>query len=187
MTTMDSRAKQGVAVAVVAAGLASVTPAGAALDAYLKIDGIKGESADAQHKGEIDVLSWSWGGVVNASGRTVVNSLVVTKLMDASSPKLTAAAAGGSAIKSQEVILTARRDLKDPVELFKLDLKDARVVSVKVSGSHGESKPTEEITFAFTSATYTYHPIKIDGTLDTAVTVPMNGSAGWDLAGLKGS
>ena len=35
-------------------------------DMFLKIDGtkqgpIKGESVDARHAGEIDVISWSWG------------------------------------------------------------------------------------------------------------------------------
>ncbi|HEY7575111.1 MAG TPA: type VI secretion system tube protein Hcp, partial [Thermoanaerobaculia bacterium] len=30
-------------------------------DYFLKIDGIEGESQDGKHKGEIDVLSWSWG------------------------------------------------------------------------------------------------------------------------------
>jgi type VI secretion system secreted protein Hcp len=33
----------------------------AAVDYFLKIDGIEGESLDEKHKGEIDVLSWSWG------------------------------------------------------------------------------------------------------------------------------
>ena len=28
---------------------------------FLKIDGIPGESLDAKHKDEIEVLSWSWG------------------------------------------------------------------------------------------------------------------------------
>ena len=32
-----------------------------AVDFFLKIDGIPGESTDAKHKDEIDVLSWSWG------------------------------------------------------------------------------------------------------------------------------
>ncbi|MGB7991069.1 MAG: type VI secretion system tube protein Hcp, partial [Candidatus Methylophosphatis roskildensis] len=32
-----------------------------AVDFFLKIDGIEGESADSKHKKEIDVLSWSWG------------------------------------------------------------------------------------------------------------------------------
>ncbi len=31
-----------------------------ALNTFIKIDGIKGESQDAKHKDEIDVLSWSW-------------------------------------------------------------------------------------------------------------------------------
>ena len=33
----------------------------ALFDAFLKLDGIKGESADAKHKGEIDIMSFSWG------------------------------------------------------------------------------------------------------------------------------
>ena len=33
----------------------------AAFDYFLRIDGIPGESTDAKHKGEIDVLSFSWG------------------------------------------------------------------------------------------------------------------------------
>ena len=33
----------------------------AAVDYFIKFDGIKGESADAKHKDEIDVESWSWG------------------------------------------------------------------------------------------------------------------------------
>ena len=33
----------------------------AQVDYFLKFDGIKGESADAKHKDEIDIESWSWG------------------------------------------------------------------------------------------------------------------------------
>ena len=32
-----------------------------AVDVFLKLGDIGGESADSAHKGEIDVLSWSWG------------------------------------------------------------------------------------------------------------------------------
>lgn len=43
-----------------------------ALDMFIKIDGIKGESTDDKHKDEIDVLSWSWGmsqsGTVHTTG-----------------------------------------------------------------------------------------------------------------------
>ena len=33
----------------------------AAVDYFIKLEGIKGESADAKHKDEIDIESWSWG------------------------------------------------------------------------------------------------------------------------------
>ena len=31
------------------------------VEMFLKLAGIEGESSDAKHKGEIDVLAWSWG------------------------------------------------------------------------------------------------------------------------------
>ena len=42
----------------------------AAVDYFIKFDGIKGESTDAKHKDEIDVESWSWG-ETHATGRPV--------------------------------------------------------------------------------------------------------------------
>jgi type VI secretion system secreted protein Hcp len=39
----------------------------AQVDYFLKFDGIKGESADAKHKDEIDIEAWSWG-ETNAAG-----------------------------------------------------------------------------------------------------------------------
>ena len=41
--------------------LVGIMPANAAVDMFIKIEGIDGEAKDADHKGEIDVLSWSWG------------------------------------------------------------------------------------------------------------------------------
>jgi len=32
-----------------------------AVDMFLKIDGVEGESRDETHQKEIDILSWSWG------------------------------------------------------------------------------------------------------------------------------
>ena len=37
-----------------------------AVDMFLKLDDVKGESRDNKHKDEIDVLAWSWG--VSQSG-----------------------------------------------------------------------------------------------------------------------
>jgi type VI protein secretion system component Hcp len=32
-----------------------------AVDMFIKIDSVDGETQDSKHKKEIDVLSWSWG------------------------------------------------------------------------------------------------------------------------------
>ena len=32
-----------------------------AVDMFLKLDDVKGESKDSKHKEEMDVLAWSWG------------------------------------------------------------------------------------------------------------------------------
>ena len=43
-------------------------------DAFLMLDGIKGESNDAKHKGEIDVKSFSWGVSQTGAGHTGLGS-----------------------------------------------------------------------------------------------------------------
>ena len=35
----------------------------AAVDYFLKIDSIPGESTDSKHKNEIDIEGWSWAGL----------------------------------------------------------------------------------------------------------------------------
>ena len=40
----------------------------AAVDYFLKIDGLDGESRDSKHKGEIEISSFSWGMSQQGSG-----------------------------------------------------------------------------------------------------------------------
>ena len=70
-----------------------------AVDMYLKIDGVAGESTDSKHKSEIDVLSFSWGATQSASGafgggsgagKVNILDLGITKRMDKSTPVLLA-------------------------------------------------------------------------------------------------
>jgi len=37
-----------------------------AVDMFLKIDGIEGDARDSRHKGEIEILSFSWGAITQA-------------------------------------------------------------------------------------------------------------------------
>ena len=72
-----------------------------ASDIFAKIGDIKGESADAKHKDEIEVLSFSWG-VTNAAssvagggggaGRATFQDLSIVHTIDKASPRLLHAA-----------------------------------------------------------------------------------------------
>ena len=57
---------------------------------FAKYDGVDGESKDATHKGEIDVLSWSWGmsGDEDGSGSPCAKEFVFTKNIDSADPRV---------------------------------------------------------------------------------------------------
>jgi type VI secretion system secreted protein Hcp len=68
-----------------------------AADMFMQIDDIKGESTDASHKDEIEVLSFGWAtkqsgsahsGTGAGSGKVSVGDLSFTKYVDRSSPVL---------------------------------------------------------------------------------------------------
>ena len=77
-----------------------------AVDMYLNIDGIKGESQDDKHKDWIEVLSYSHGMAMpvsstkssaggGSSGRTQHGDFVISKYIDLASPKLYEAVSSG--------------------------------------------------------------------------------------------
>ncbi len=87
----------------------------AAVDYFLKIDGIEGESTDSKHKGEIELLSFSWGAANNAQvasgsgrgGRVTFQDFQFSKLFDKSSPAIFLKCVNGQQITT--MTLTARR------------------------------------------------------------------------------
>jgi type VI secretion system secreted protein Hcp len=143
-----------------------------AVDMFIKIDGIKGESADDKHKDEIDVLSWSWGASQSGTmhdtggggaGKANFQDLSFTKWVDVSSPKLLKAVSTGEHIK--EVVLVARRaGGKAPLEYLKLIMKECLISSVSAGGSGGEDRLTENVTINFAEYRFEYTPQKADGT-----------------------
>ncbi|MGH3042713.1 MAG: Hcp family type VI secretion system effector, partial [Gaiellaceae bacterium] len=84
-------------------------PGEMAVDYFLKVDGIPGESADSKHKGEIDVLAFSWGvsqsgspvpGGGGGAGKADFEDLLVVARTSKASPLLWEACASGKHIKS---------------------------------------------------------------------------------------
>src|SRR5258708_32619200 len=99
-----------------------------AFDAFLKIEGIPGESRDLKHKDEIEVLSFSWGVTQPQQatqarlrpGRADVQDFSIVKLLDKASPLLFVAACPGD--HSQEAVLTARKRAKRPLAFYKISM-----------------------------------------------------------------
>ena len=147
-----------------------------AVDMFLKIEGIKGESSDDKHKGEIEVLSWSWGasqtgtmhqGSGGGAGKANVQDITVTKYIDRSTPLLLQQCMKGAHIK--EATLTVRKAGGTPLEYIKIKMESALISSVSVGGSGGEDRLTENIAINFAKVGMDYVPQKADGTGDAAV------------------
>jgi type VI secretion system secreted protein Hcp len=153
-----------------------------AVDYFLKIDGVPGESADAKHKGEIQLESFSWGetnssgagmGGGGGAGKVQIQDLVVTMLVSKASPKLMLGCATGKHYK--EAVLTVRKAGKSQQEFLVFKFKDVMVTSYQTGGSAQSDLLVDQASLGFSTIQMDYRPQKADGSLDAAV------KAGWDL------
>jgi len=154
-----------------------------AVDMFLKIDGIDGESKDSKHSGEIDIESFSWGATQQGSsshgggagaGKVSMQDFHFVKKYDKSSPKLMLACANGQHIP--KVVLTVRKAGKEQQEFIKITFTDILVSSYQSGGSHnGELIPTDQISLNFAKIESEYKEQQKDGTLGAAV------KTGYDL------
>jgi type VI secretion system secreted protein Hcp len=154
-----------------------------AVDMFLKLDGIKGESQDDTHADEIDVLAWSWGcsqsgsthmGKGGGAGKANFQDLSITKYVDKSSPNLLMAVAKGKHIKT--ATLTIRKAGDTPLEYLIYDLEDIIVSSVSTGGSGGEDRLTENVTLNFRIIAVAYTEQDEAGAGGAEI------SWGWDIA-----
>lgn len=115
-----------------------------AIDMYLKVEGATGESADANHKDWIDILSFTWGasqsgtmssGGGGGSGKVSFNDLSVTTKMDKATPALMKHSASGKHLG--EVKLSVCKAGGSQVEYSTIVLKDVLVTAVKFGGVGG--------------------------------------------------
>jgi type VI secretion system secreted protein Hcp len=130
-----------------------------ALDAFLKVQGIPGESRDDKHKDWIEVLSWTLsetqaarvGGSAGGagSGKVDMKDFKVTMRASKASPKLFGACAKGEHIK--EVRLEATRSGGNKQKFLEIKLSDVLVSSFLSMGSSGsgDAYPMEEVLFNF--------------------------------------
>lgn len=161
----------------------------AAVDYFLKIDGVQGESTDDKHKGEIEIESWSWGasqpGLVSGgsgagggggAGKVTVNDFHFSKAVDKASPVLMLSTATGQHFP--KAVLTVRKAGGDQQEYIKITLTDVLISSYQVGGDQS-ALPVDSFSLNFAKIEYEYHPQRADGSLEAPV------KAGYDVKANK--
>jgi type VI secretion system secreted protein Hcp len=127
------------------------------IDCFLKIEGIKGEAQDKDHKGEIDVMSWNWGAsnsLTTGANLGHAHDLRFTKRSDKSTPQLYAKAISPGA-KGVKATLVCRKSGEKPLDFMTITMEETFIASVS-TGHSDHGPPTEEITLNFGKVTVEY-------------------------------
>lgn len=126
-----------------------------AVDMFLKIDGFDGGSISHKHKGEIELLSFSWGitntatttGGGGGAGKPTVSDFSIVKQLDTNSPKLFEMCCQGERIS--DVLVTLVNKEKGQ-EFYKIKLTDVLISSYQTGGgNNGGVVPLESVSFNF--------------------------------------
>jgi type VI secretion system secreted protein Hcp len=142
---------------------------------FLNLDGVMGESADAKHKGEIDVLAWSWGestGTARTRRRVAplacIQDLSLTKWVDSASPALIMNGMTGQV--APNAVLVVRKAGEQQLEYLRLTMKNVTITSYQTGGSGGEDRLTENVVLHFGSMQGQYVQQKPDGSNGPPIT-----------------
>jgi type VI secretion system secreted protein Hcp len=143
-----------------------------ALDAYMKIDGIAGESKDGGYGEWIEITGYNFGSSQSttvtassaggaASGRTRLTDFHVTKELDRASPKLLGASCAGQHLK--QVTIALHRSGGEKVKYFEVVMDEVIISNFTQIAIDGI--PFESIDFNYGRITTTYvQQNRTDGT-----------------------
>ena len=154
-----------------------------AVDMFMKLEGIQGESQDSTHKNEIDVLAWSWGasnsgsahvGGGAGSGKAAFQDMSFTKYVDLSSTSLLQAVATGKHIPTATLVV--RKAGSTPLEYLTITMTEVLVSSVSGGGSGGEDRLTENVSMNFAAFKVAYKEQTATGSAGGSPTF------GWNIA-----
>ena len=153
-----------------------------AVDMFLKLDGIDGESRDSKHKGEIEIESFSWGASNSGSaahgggagaGKVSMQDFSFVTRVSKASPQLFLACASGQHIRSG--LLTVRRSGERQEAFLKVTMSDILVSGWKQEGSAGDDVPMDQVSMNFSKIRFDYAEQSPTGALGDTT------SAGWDV------
>ena len=133
-----------------------------AIDTHIKFDGVEGEATHKDHKGEIELLSWSWDvsqttgaatGGGSGRGKATPGEFVITHVYDKASPVLAKHCAAGKHFKDAK--LTARKAGEGQKAFLVITLKEVFITSVSPSaGSEGDIE--EEVKCSYKDIEFAY-------------------------------
>jgi type VI secretion system secreted protein Hcp len=150
-------------------------------DTHIKFDGVDGEATHKDHKGEIEVLSWSWNvqqhaalaGGGSGKGKAQPGDMNFVHMYDKASPVLAKQCVSGKHFPT--VTLTARKAGEGQKDFLKITFKEALITSVQPSGSAGGDL-AESVSFSYKDIEFEYKPQDDKGGLGGAV------KFGWNTA-----
>lgn len=160
-----------------------------AIDVYLQIDGIKGESADSAHQGWIECGSVQLGvrqpksatastGGGHTAERCEHRSIALTKLADLSSPILMQTCSMGKTIPRAKFEFMRADGHGKPIKYYEIALENVLIGAVNQTVHEGNVlHDSVELKFSKIRWTYTQQKIGGGGSGNTA--------GGWDLAANK--
>jgi type VI secretion system secreted protein Hcp len=153
-----------------------------AIDYFLEIDGIKGESPDAKYKDQIQLESWSWGesqsgasaaGGGGGAGKVSMQDFSFAMQVNKASPLLFISCANGKHIS--KAMLTCRKAGEKQQDYLKIHFEDLLISSYQTGGAAGQEIPIDSISFNFAKIKIEYAPQSAKGALGTPII------HGWDL------
>lgn len=160
-----------------------------AIDVYLQIDGIKGESADSSHQGWIEIRSAQWGvaqpksaTASTAGGHTAERcehrTLSLAKLSDLSSPILMQSCSMGKTLPKARLEFMRADGDGARVKYYEVELENVLIANMEQMVHEG-SILEDHVGLRFSKVRWKYSQQKVGGGLGG------NTAGGWDLAANK--
>jgi type VI secretion system secreted protein Hcp len=160
-----------------------------AIDVYLQIDGIKGESSDDKHKDWIECASVNWGihqprsaSASTAGGHTAerveMEEISFNKVADLASPILAQTCAMGKTIPRARFEFMRADGQGVPIKYFEIELENVLIGGVS-PGIEAGSILSEHVSLKFSKVKWKYIQQKVNGGAGGSTV------GGWDLSANK--
>lgn len=157
-----------------------------AIDVYLQIEGIKGESTDDRHKDWIECTSVTWSvtqpksatastGGGHTAERCEHGDLIITKLADLSSPILLQACSAGKTLTRARLEFMRADGQGERIKYYEIELEKVLIAAV-VPAIKGGNILSEHVSLKYGKVRWKYTQQKISGGSGG------NTAGGWDLS-----